>query len=440
MRWTTLLGLVFLGCGSTPPPSDAPDAGAAPVPQEPPPRDASAPSAPASDSARPLSPMALADDALLGCAGDAHIDGGPFDVSESFSRALSLPALTSSPPMFVVTLDDGGYVTLARGFNDPEQLSAVRLGADLKEVARAPFGRAPLPNTSGVQRLVRLKDVAAVMRFGFTPGDPMFLVAGSFVKPGGTTEITEGPSFRGAPLSVGAITTDGTTLVAWLTTYSADPPRTSVYRRTLPGGDWLSTGLPSVPSAHWVEAAEPGKLRVYLGASEQTAVLATDGSVESLTPVSTVPATPGACESRTVVRPRQGFVTLRRLVSAGPCNQLSPQSPPSEMWLHIPADGPGRKLAEYPATDKDIPVDVDLTSPTPSVALRLVTGENRYTLRVQRLGASLEDVGRPLTIASDGLYPRRTLVPTVGGYMLLVTDILTNPGPPRTRAFRVVCG
>ncbi len=442
--FSSTLALAVFGCSSstpstptTPPePIATPDAGPAPV------RDAGAKRDAAVDAGRP-GQAPLVDEALLGCPGEAHLDGAPIDVTGVFASAYGSPLLAS--------LTDGTYATLASGRGT--DIDALRLDAKLGEVWRTPVGAVLFPKAGGgyspksfLAGSRGLLGIDAGEGEGFGTGRHFvsFFAADFATADVTSVGLVEGPSFRGGDIARANLTGEGRDANAWIKT-TGPGAKSTVFRHSLtdPTKDlatdveWQPTALEEAPLSQWTEG---GKLTVEIG--ENAVVLAADGSVESSTPLPELARSTDVCEFPRRQRTPYGFVTVRQITAKVPCGQATPPLPPSEWWLHFPATGPGRKVAEHAYTQSGGWVDIEFPVRAANVMVREETGAG-YTLRVQRFDARLENVGRELVVVSqDGVAgsAQRHLVAVANGYWLFVYDALTVPGKSRVRAFRAVCG
>jgi len=363
----------------------------------------------------------------LGCEGNIRIEGPAIDVT----KKLGLGLLSDRA---FVSFADGTFGVVAPEFF-PE---ARRLDERLETLEAHPLGRLfdTSAGSSGSLYHLRNGGHAGIFYGGRTTTGAVTQIASLLGYDFAANEALEeryAAEVEGLPVVGWGATGDDTESFAWARL--TEGANTVQWRRPFrKGGAWQRTGIDRIPTAQWQEGG-----KAHFLALDRDVVLAPDGKVESDTPFSAIPETTTPCATSTIARTGTSLVTVRNVVSV-PCSDPARNTTPFEIWVHLPNDTTGRKLAENIPRSASFPL-VELNwGPKVDSFVRVDRSDpTKFTAKLQRLDASLRDLGNAVEVTLPGRNAPSTLSPVAGGYYWFVGNILDGGTTITTSAYHLVC-
>lgn len=428
-RYLPALLCVFAACGPSGP-LDPPlivslgDGGVLPEDAaSPPPLDAS--------DARVLGEAVLVSPDKLGCDGNMRIEGPPI-------VAASGVHLHESPDRGLVSFADGTVGSVTGGL----VATAARLDERLLALEARPIGTWSelARDSSGKTYHFRNGSHLGLFYGGRVPSpDPLHIAMlyGYDFTTGEKLERTFIDTVAGKRVRGWAATGDETSAYGWaLVAESVDAM--VAYRVPLrKDGAWQRTELGAdLPTNQWQEGAKTH----FLVAGARDVVLDGDGKVENDTPFAMVPDTTTPCAVGKVARTGSSLVTIREVADVS-CTDPAYATAPYALWVHLPGDTAGRKLADGLPRTGERPRIVLHSGPDVDSFVRFeVTGPDVFTAKLQRLDASLRDRGNSVEVALSGRPGPSQIVAVGGGYYWFVGALLPGGDAVSTTAYRLVCG
>ncbi len=422
---------VLLAIASCSPSEDTPGQvnpdGGAPVE----PLDSGAPAKPkdAGPDARVLGPAVPVEADKLGCEGNMRIEGAPIDVTQTLSIGVF-------PDRTLVSFTDGTFGLVGVGF----KVEAKRLDERLETLDTHPIAFLSDSNSGSSGNVLQLRSGghAGLLYYGSTDEKPPKKIASLIGYDFATSEELKDfyeETVEGLPILGWSASSDDTASYAWVRL--SETEGTSIWRRPFrKNGAWQRTGLDGFPSAQWQEGGKTHFLR-----QSRDVVLAADGKVESDTPFVMVPDTTTPCATGGVVARTGASLVTERRVFPVPCTDPARLTTPSEVWVHLPNDATGRKLATWPLDDQSgsSPVETHWGSKLDSFVTFDYSDPTKFTAKLQRLDSSLRDLGKPVTVTLPGIHGPTNLIPVAGGYYWLVASRPADSRFFASNAYHLVC-
>lgn len=418
----------LVACGSDPAP--APVEGDAGTPE--PSVDASLPPKPkdAGPDARVLGPAVPVSPDKLGCDGNMRIDGPAID-------ATGLIAAGSHPERAFVSFTDGTFAATAMEY----EVVVKRFDERLNVLAKYPIGPLdlPRPGLSGSLELFRNGSSVGVAYPGRTSENPSRAVALLFGYDFETQKTNQErylTTVEGKGVSFYTVTAGEAETYLWATLI--EDTKTFAWRRTMRAGAlWQRTVLEAAPVSQWQEGGKDHFLSTYSG--ERESVVAADGTVESDVLVPKIPNTTEPCAFSNVRRAGSSLVTVRDIVRL-PCADPARNTAPYELWVHLPGDAVGRKLGDFKRNNPSSALgELQLGPKMDALVTVNPTDGSKFTMRLQRLDARMQDLGTPLEVTQPGKHFNAPLVPIAGGYFWFVENVPVGTNKILTSAYHVVC-
>ncbi len=417
----------LVACGSDPAPAPVEADAGTPEPSV----DASLPPKPkdAGPDARVLGPAVPVSPDKLGCDGNMRIDGPAIDVTGLFS-------VGSKPERAVVSFTDGTFAATSLEY----EVTVKRFDERFNVLTTYPIGPLALPGSGigGDLALFRHGSTLGLSLAGRTSGSQSRGVASIFgydLETQATNVERYDTTVEGKSVSWFGVTAGETETYLWAELIEGT--NTYAWRRTMrPGAMWQRTGLLSAPVSQWQEG---GKEHFLTSAGDTDTVLAADGMTESSTPIARIPNTTEPCAFGNVRRAGSTLVTVRDIVRL-PCADPARNTALYELWVHLPGDAVGRKLGDFKRNNPSPPFGELQFGPKVDALVTVdPTDGSKFTMRLQRLNARMQDLGTPLEVTQPGKHFNAPLVPIAGGYFWFVENVPVGTNKILTSAYHVVC-
>ena len=415
-------------CGTSPSPAPSADEAGAPEPT----MDGSLPAKPkdAGPDARVLGPAVPVSPDKLGCEGNVRIDGPAIDATGLFTIGVK-------PERAVVSFTDGTFAATALEY----EVTVKRFDERLRVLAKYPIGPRELPRPGVSGAFSPFRDGAAIGLAlpGRTSDNPSRAVASIFgfdFETQKTNVERYDTTVEGKPVVFWSVTEGATETFLWAV-LEEDTSRRAWRRTMRPGAPWQRTGLAYAPWTQWQVGGKEHFLVSVDGGRE--AVIAPDGTVESDAQVATIPNTTEPCAFSDVRRASSTLITVRDIVRL-PCSDPARNTAPYELWVHLPGDAVGRKLGDFNRSGQR-PALAELQLGPKIDALVTVDPADgtKFTTRLQRLDARMQNVGTPLEVTLPGRHGVSKLVPIAGGYFWFVDNIPLGTNNVLSSGYHVVC-